>query len=173
MSKSTTKLIDQQVADDLGLQLSPFTMTLKHARGLTKMVQGFVFAFQHQDLVYYDQVERWSETLGMRHKISRFISNPQVEERLAKHQYKCWYVHDGQTLYRIQTAKVDCLKDHFYFITDATGRHQTQTAGIQETLFIRKKPLVAARPFKTTWGEPLVSKSAPRVVRKATMALAT
>jgi hypothetical protein len=173
MPKSTTKQIDQQVAADLGLQLSPFTMTLKHVKGLTKLVHGFVFAFQHDGLVYYDSVDRWTETLGLRHKISRFVSNPQVEERLAKHQYKCWYVHDGQTLYRIQTAKVECLKDHFYFITDATGRHPTQTAGIEETDFIRKKPLMAMRPFVTGWGvrpEPAQAKPAARQTK---MALAT
>lgn len=151
MSKVPTKQVDQELADELGLILSPFVMTLKHIRVLPKVVQGFVFAFQKDGITYYDTVDAWTETLGLRHKTIRFITHPVIELRIRQRQYQRWYVRDSETLYPVQMAKVDALYDTFYFVSDPDPGYRTQQVFTGDTLFIRKKPLMAMRPLHPGW----------------------
>lgn len=147
----TTNTLDHELAEELGLRVSPFVMTLKHLAPLTKVIQAFVFVFQKEGLTYYDKAEVWTETLGRRHKIARFILAPVVEQRLNQRVYRRWYVCDGQMLYPVQTAKVAALYEVFYFVTDPTPGYRTHPVFIGETQFIRKKPLMAMRCLQPGW----------------------
>jgi hypothetical protein len=155
MSKSAVKHLDQAVATELGLQNSPFAMTFKHARQLHRVITGFVFAFEKDGLVHFDEVGIWDSTQGLRHKVTRFISHPRIEQRLSKRQYQRWYVRDENALYPLQTAKVEDLKDNFYFVVDDNPCHRTQIVMNEETQFIRKKPLLAMRKPHIPWGVPM------------------
>ena len=172
MSKIASKELDQHMAQELGLLISPFMLTLKHARQLTKVVKGFVFVYTRDGQTFYDTVDAWTETNGLRKRVVRFITHPCIEERLGKHQYQRWYVRDGITLYPLQTSKVEDLKEHFYFCTDSDPRYRTQVAFVGETQFIRKKPLVAMRRLQPGWGIVLPSER-PCFTSRPKLAVAT
>lgn len=140
MSKQIRRF-DETIATDLGLTLSPITMILKHAVRFPRYLEGWVFAYEHQGLIHYDVVTEWHSVNGMRVKIPRFQSHPVIEERLAKRQYRRWYVWGDGTLFPVQMSKVDDLKDNFYFLTDNDPRYQTTTILTEEAMWIRKKPL--------------------------------
>lgn len=151
MSKQMQRL-DALVADDLGLTPAPITMILKHATRFPDEVDGFVFAYEHNGLIHYDQVPVWHSVNGMRVRIPRFKSHPSIEERLRKRQYKRWYVVGNGRLFTVQIAKVDDLKDQFYFLTDNNPCYRSTTILTEECLFLRKKPLLFHRPEREGWG---------------------
>lgn len=141
MSKQIRKL-DALVAEDLGLSLGHITMVLKHAVQFVKMVEGFVFVYELDGLTHYDTVPVWRMVNGMRVRVPRFQSHPIVEERLAKRQYRRWYVWGDGFLYPVQTSKVEDLKENFYFITDDDPRYRTTTILLEECQWIRRKALM-------------------------------
>ncbi|WDS62403.1 hypothetical protein [Pseudomonas phage D6] len=143
---------DALVAADLRLGHSPITMVLKHATRFPDKVDGFVFAFEQGGLVHYDIVDVWRSVNGMRVRIPRFRSQPVIEERLRRRQYNRWYVIGNGYLFPVQTAKVEDLKDQFYFLTDSDPTYRTTTILTEECKFIRKKPLVQCRVQRPGWG---------------------
>jgi hypothetical protein len=157
MSKQMQRL-DTLVAADLGLVPAPITMILKHATRFPDAVDGFVFVLEQNGLIYYDVVEVWRSVNGMRVRVPRFRSHPVIEERLRQRQYKRWYVMGNGRLFPVQTAKVDDLKEQFYFLTDSDPTYRTTTILTEECQFLRKKPLLFHRPPKPGWGNPILTK---------------
>jgi len=147
---------DTLVAADLRLDHSPITMILKHATRFPDKVDGFVFAFEQSGLIHYDIVDVWRSVNGMRVRIPRFRSHPVIEERLRKRQYNRWYVIGNGYLFPVQTAKVDDLKDQFYFLTDSDPTYRTTTILTEECKFLRKKPLLQCRVVRPSWGNELI-----------------
>jgi hypothetical protein len=152
MTKSIAKQLDQAVANELGLVLSPFTMILRHVVGLRQLVDGFVFALVQGDYIHVDTVDTWNDANGMRAKIKKFISNPLVEERLAKRQYRRWYVRGGGELFPVQTAKTEDLKENFYFLIDDNPSHRTLTVFNEECPKLRKYSLYTQQALPFNWG---------------------
>lgn len=157
MSKQMERL-DTLVAGDLGLAQAPITMILKHATRFPDAVDGFVFALEHNGLIYYDIAEVWRSVNGMRVRVPRFRSHPVIEERLRLRQYKRWYVMGNGRLFPVQTAKVEDLKDQFYFLTDSDPTYRTTAILTEECMFLRKKSLMFHRPPKEGYGNPILIK---------------
>ena len=61
-------------------------------------------------------------------------------------------------LFPVQTAKVDDLKDQFYFITDSDPTYRTKTVLAEECMFLRKKPLLDHRLPRGGWGNAILLK---------------
>jgi hypothetical protein len=152
MTKSIAKLLDEIVADDLGLMPAQIAMILKHAVRYGKKLEGFVFAFIKDDLVHYDTVDVWNTVNGMRVKVEKFQSHPVVEERLAKRQYRRWYVRGDGKLIPVQTAKVEDLKELFQFITDSDPTYHTSIVSTEEYPVLRKKSIYASARAHPEWG---------------------
>jgi hypothetical protein len=157
MSKQMQRL-DTLVAADLGLSPAPITMILKHATRFPDAVDGFVFVLEQNGLIHYDVVEVWRSVNGMRVRVPRFRSHPVIEERLRQRLYKRWYVMGNGRLFPVQTAKVDDLKDQFYFLTDSDPTYRTTTILTEECQFIRKKPLLFHRLPRPSWGDSILLK---------------
>lgn len=150
-----TKKIDQEVSYDTALDISDIPMVLKHVNKLQQIVKGFVFAYIDKDLTYYDTVEVIRECNGHRLKIPKLLVAPVVLERLKNRVYQRWYVHCGKNLHPLQQAKPNDIMNAFIFLVSDDPRYRTQTAYPGETLFIRKKPLVACRPVRVDWGDSM------------------
>lgn len=89
----------------------------------------------------------------MRRKLLKFHIQPCIRERLNKHQYRRWYVRGQDTLFAMQTAKPSAIDEYFYFQDVQSPDYRTQTAYTeQETMFLRKKPLVSCRKQHPGWG---------------------
>lgn len=146
------KQIDNDIGNDLNTTVCDIPMVLKHVNKLSRIVTGFVFAFHKDGLTYYDTVEVIRETNGCRIRIPKLAITKTVHQRIHAHLYQRWYVQCGEQLYPLQMVKPAVLDDSFYFVVSDNPHYRTQTAFTEETLFIRKKALVACRPFKTGWG---------------------
>ena len=157
MSKQSQRL-DTLVATDLGLAHAPITMILKHATRFPDAVDGFVFAFEQNGLIHYDVVDAWRSVNGMRVRVPRFRSHPVIEDRLKQRQYKRWYVMGNGRLFSVQIAKVDDLKDQFYFLTDSDPTYRTTTILTEDCMFLRKKPLMFHRQPLPGWDNSIVQK---------------
>ncbi|MNC08579.1 hypothetical protein D3C87_1104910 [compost metagenome] len=155
MGKSLTKHMDEVLACDLERELFQYTVTIKHTLKLTRVITGFVFAYTKDNEIYYDMVPLVYERNGMRIKLPKFAMPPVVKQRIAKHQYLRWYVYSNTVLYPLQTAKPSALEESFIFTVDDNPYYQTQTAYQEETMFLRKKPLMHCRPLKPGWGVTL------------------
>lgn len=145
MAKSTVKLLDKAVADDLGLVLSPSTTILKRVVEHPTAINGFVFAFEQGDQIHYDRVDVLRSVNGMRVKLPKFISVPLIEKRLATRLYKRWYVWGNGILFPVQTAKVEDLKNYFLFIIGEDPIYQTSIITTYESPQLRKKSLLFHR----------------------------
>lgn len=141
MSKSTVKLLDKAVADDLGLVLSPTTTILKRVVEYPNNIDGFIFAYETADAIHYDKVEVLRFVNGMRVKLPKFISTSLIDCRLVKRQYKRWYVWGNGMLFPVQTAKVEDLKTNFLFLIGNIPNYQTTTIYSYESPRLRKNPL--------------------------------
>ncbi|MCY1442656.1 hypothetical protein D9M71_590330 [compost metagenome] len=115
---------------------------------------------EHKGLIYYDVVDVWRSVNGMRVRNPRFRSHPVIEERLRLRQYKRWYVIGNGMLFPVQTAKVEDLKDQFYFLTDSDPTYRSKTILTEECMFLRKKPLLFHRPPGPGWGNPILRRQA-------------
>ena len=154
MAKSAVQRLDAQIAQDLGLQLTPFVLTIKHGRKLHQVIQGFVFAYTQDDVPMYDEVPVWRSSAGIRHKVTRYISHPRIEQRLIKRQYSRWYIRNEDILFPMQTSKIEDLRDNFYFVVDDNPLNRTQIVMTEDTQFIRKKPLLGMRQARPEWAVP-------------------
>ena len=155
MGKSTVKQIDELMAQELERKLSPFTMTIKHVQKLHRLIRGFVFAYAKDGVTYYDVAELIWECNGKRIRLPKFALHDTIRQRIAKHQYQRWFVYCDDTLYPIQTAKPSVLEESFIFMVNDDVTYRTKTAYIEESLFLRKKALLACRPLKSGWGVTL------------------
>lgn len=150
-----TKKIDREVSYDTALDISDIPMVLKHVNKLQPIVKGFVFAFIDNGLTYYDTVKVIRECNGHRLRIPKLQATSIVLERLRSRGYQRWYVHCGSNLHPLQQTKPTDMLNAFIFLVSDDPHYRTQTAYLGETLFIRKKPLVACRPVRAVWGDPL------------------
>ncbi|ARV76680.1 hypothetical protein PHABIO_49 [Pseudomonas phage Phabio] len=141
MTKSSVKLLDKAIADDLGLVLSPKTYVLKRVIENPTTIDGFVFAFEQGSEIHYDRLEIFRFVNGRRIKLPRFMSTPLIESRLVKRQYKRWYVWGNGMLFPVQNAKAEDLKTNFLFITGDIPNYQTSIIYSYESPHLRKNPL--------------------------------
>ena len=141
MLKSTVKLLDKAVADDLGLALSPTTTILKRVVEHPTAINGFIFAYECNNLIHYDRVDVLRCVNGMRVKLPKLMTTPLIESRLVKHVYRRWYVWGNGLLFPVQTAKVDDLKKLFLFLIGDIPNYQTSTIYSYEYPHLRKNPL--------------------------------
>ncbi len=157
MAKSKRSSIqDEAIASDLNLTLAAFTVTIKHTSRLPALVKALIFSYERDGLVYYDQVGTWEHVNGMRKKKRVFTMSKDTYDGLKHRRYNRWYFTDHQQLYPMQMSKLTDLLDHFFILVDETHRPNSHLAyPLQETPFIRKKPLVQVRRMKVTFGEPI------------------
>src|SRR5690606_33685114 len=113
---------------------------------------GFIFAYIENDCIYYDEVEMISECNGFRLRHPKFLMSLATLERIHKRKYQRWYVKGKNVLYPLQIAKPQTFQDSFYLCIDTDPNRRTKIAFEGETKFIRKKPLVACRKDKPSWG---------------------
>ncbi|AEH03457.1 hypothetical protein AVT69_gp031 [Pseudomonas phage PhiPA3] len=152
MAKTAAKKLDELMAAELNLKLPVQTAMIHHAVSLKGSMEGFIFAYEHDGLVFYDRVDMWDEVNGMRLRIARFKSHPVIEDRLNKRLYRRWYVWGNGLLVPVNICKVDDLKDRFYFLIDDDPSYRTINVMPDETLFIRKKPLQHLARVHPGWG---------------------
>jgi len=157
MPKSAkVKYQDEAIADELGLILSPFTVTLKHTAGFTALVKSLIFSFMKDNEVYYDKATTWTHCNGRRVRKRKFAIAPHALSNLHNKLYNRWYFTDGVNLFPVQHAKMSDVLDFFYFVEDDNPRLYTHIAYTpKETPFIRKKPLMAMRVVKGDFGPPV------------------
>lgn len=152
MAKSVIKKLDELMATELNLKLSEYTAMLHHAVTLVDVLEGFIFMYEKDNMFHYDVVDAWKEVNGMRLRIARFRSNPQIEDRLAKRQYKRWYIYGGGSLIPLNVTKVDDLKANFYFKLDGCPIRCNFTVLQEDSPQIRVKALVFHRKNSPGWG---------------------
>lgn len=152
MTKSLAKAQDQLVADELGLNLSPFTLVLRRVVELDRVVRGFVFMYIKDGLIHLDFADTWNAVNGRRTKIKKFGLSKQINARLYERFYRRWYIRDGDMLYPVQTTKFADFKDTFYFLM---GEHPTQPSLIiqpDNAPVLRSRRLLFHRPPHPGWG---------------------
>lgn len=152
MKLSVTKQLDILVAEDMQLTLSDLPVILKHVVRLDKLITGFVFAYIQNDVVHYDTSDTWYRVNGMRVRTPRFGLHPTVNERLSKHHYRRWYARSNGYLFPLQHAKVDDLKDTFYFLTDNDPTYQTSIILPMEAPLIRNGSIHQPERTHLEWG---------------------
>lgn len=119
MAKSSTvKQLDEWLAIEIGVQLSPFVLTLKHVRQLSHGGLGFLFVYRHQGVYWIDHTWVQRDQLGLRIKPVRLRMDTTVKDRLEQQVHRRWYFYDQEYLYPVQKAKVKRLFDDFWFIVD-------------------------------------------------------
>lgn len=145
MTKSTVKLLDKAIADDLGLALSPKTTILKRVVEHPDKIDGFVYAYECGDTICYDRQDVLRSVNGMRVKLPKFMSTALIEQRLASRKYKRWYVWGNGILFPVQTAKVEDLKQYFLFLIGDIPNYQTSIIYPYEAPHLRKQSLMFHR----------------------------
>lgn len=141
MTKSSVKLLDKAIAEDLGLLLSPKTYVLKRVIENPTTIDGFIFAFEQDNVIYYDLLDILRDVNGRRIKLPKFMSTPLIESRLVKRQYKRWYVWGNGMLFPVQNAKAEDLKANFLFVIGNIPNYQTSTIYSYESPHLRKNSL--------------------------------
>jgi len=148
-------LIDEVLASHLELTMFQYMVTIKHTLPLNRHLRGFIFAYCIDGIVHYDQVPLIDECNGLRIRHPKFAMPSAVRKRIAKHQYHRWFMYSDDILYPLQIAKPSTLEDAYLFKVNDDVRYRTQTAYTEDTMFLRKKPLLAMRPFKPGWSVTL------------------
>ncbi|ARV77203.1 hypothetical protein FDI21_gp032 [Pseudomonas phage Noxifer] len=155
MGKSSANQIDEVIASHLELNLFQFQITIKHTLTLNRILRGLLFAYSKDGVTYYDTVPLITECNGLRIRLPKFAMHPSIRKRIAAHQYQRWYVYDSDTLYPLQMAKPSVLEATYPFKVNDDVLYRTQIAYLEETMFLRKKSLLALRPIKHGWGVTL------------------
>jgi len=117
------------------------TTILKRVVEHPTAIDGFIFAYENSNVIYYDRMNVLRSVNGMRVKLPKFMSTPLIESRLVKRQYKRWYVWGNGILFPVQTAKVEDLKHLFLFLIGDIPNYQTSTIFTCESPRLRKKHL--------------------------------
>lgn len=144
MSKLKARL-DQAVADDLGIELSSESITLKEVALEPELVDTIVLAFIEGDDFCYDTVPVWRYINGMRIKIPKFHSRPIIEVRLAKQFYRRYYAVRQGVLYPIKVSKPGDLKTWLPFIVIDDDLYRTTVVTPDAVMGLRKKSLLFHR----------------------------
>ncbi len=155
MGKSSANQIDEVIASHLELTLFKYQLTIKHTLTLHRILRGFIFAYSKDNIVHYDTAPLITECNGQRIRLPKFAIHPAISKRIASHHYHRWYVYDDDTLYPLQMAKPSVFENTFPFKVNDDVLYRTKTAYTEETMFIRKKPLLAHRPPTPGWGVTL------------------
>jgi hypothetical protein len=155
-SKSLLKQMDVTLAEELGLLLSPFSLTLDHVCKLDSKYGGFHFGFLVDGQIWYDSAELKSIHLGCRVKPSRFLLPDMVAHRLHQRVYKRWYFQDRTYLYPVQPTKVDTLFEKCWFIENDIPHYTTSVIVNIEQFNLRKKPLINVRKQYLTWDDSTI-----------------
>jgi len=153
MAKSNKAELDQAMADELNLELSPFVITLKHAAQLYSLEGGFFFAYQCSGQIQYDEVPIHTGAQGCRVKPERFLLPRMVDQRLNNSIYSRWYFKDGRYLYPMQKTKVSKLKDLFWFVICDDPHYCSSVICDLQPMYLRKKPLMEMRKDNVTWDD--------------------
>jgi hypothetical protein len=161
MAKSKRHEMDRQLAEELGLTLAPFVLTVKHVTKLQGVGKGFFFAFEHKGQLWYDRAPVWNESLGCRIKPERFFLPDLVAKRLREHHYQRWYFHDHSYLYPVQMAKLDKLHQLFWFVPDPDPLYRSEVIFEVDKFQLRRKALRSAQAPQPGWDD-----CAPYVVRR-------
>lgn len=163
MSKLKAQL-DQAVANDLGVELSSESTTLLEVAGNPDCIKALVFAFVLGNDFYYDLLPVWRIVNGMRIKLPKFQSRPVIEDRLSKQQYKRYYALGNGILTPLKVSKVKDLKNHLPFRIGDDPSYQTTLITHDETMGIRKKPLLFHR-WRPSYAPPrAVEETSKRLV---------
>lgn len=152
MKLSVTKQLDLLVAEDLQIVLSDIPVIVKHVVRLDKLITGFVFAYIYNDVVHYDTSDTWDRVNGMRVRNPRFGLHSIVNDRLMKHQYRRWYARSNGYLFPLQHAKIEDLKEAFYFLTDNDPTYQTSIILPVDAPLIRKAHIYEPEMKHPNWG---------------------
>lgn len=155
MGKSSAIQIDEVIASHLELELCQFQLTIKHTLKLHRHLRGLIFAYCKDGTTYFDTAPLIYECNGLRIRLPKFAMHPSIRKRIAAHQYNRWYVYSAETLYPLQMVKPSVLETTYPFKVNDDVLYRTQIAYNEETMFIRKKPLLAVRPYKPGWGVTL------------------
>jgi len=144
MSKLKAKL-DQAVAGNLGIELSPNSITLKELAGQPTLVTSLILAFVQGEDFCYDVVPVWRYVNGMRIKIPKFHSRPIIEARLAKQFYLRYYALFDGKLYPLKVSKPSDLKARLPFKVREDGLYRSTVISPDAVMGLRKKPLLFHR----------------------------
>lgn len=157
MAKKRVNRVSLALSEELGLLLSPFTLTLKHVVKLHSKVGGFVFVFpttlgQYQ----YHSVRVASESGGLPVKPLFFPIPQACVEGLLGNRYCHWFYFDEQYLYPVQRTKPSTLLETFLFKPNGEVPHVDVLLDTPEPeMWLRKKPLLALRPELPSWDDYL------------------
>lgn len=163
MAKFSKKRLDLAMACEHDKALSPFTLTIKHVRCLEKTGKRFLFTYQVNGTIYYDSAEVVSTVMGVRCKPAYFLLPEIVKQRLFDKVYTRWYFEDADYIYPVQSCKIPTLMDAFIWVEGGDRRRGSHVVvDPEETMFLRKKPLVRVRRSNVTWDD--VS-SKPQIVK--------
>ena len=116
MAKSNKQILDQAVADELGLNLSTKTLTLKHVLAMNNTGKAFHFLFRDkEDELWLDGVPIVREVSGRKIHPEYFVISEEANERLYKRLHLTWYFSDVKSLYPVQPGKLNKLDEFFFF----------------------------------------------------------
>lgn len=144
MSKSKARL-DVAVAEDLGIELSSESLTLKEVAEQPDLVDCLILAFIEGEDCYYDKVPVRRYINGMRIKIPKFHSHPIIEGRLTKRRYTRYYVIRAGKLNVVKISKPSDLKAYLLFTVNDDADYQTCVTIPELNMGLRKKPLMFHR----------------------------
>lgn len=144
MSKLKVRM-NEAVADDLGVEVSSKTITVKELADNPDVVEALVFAYSMDDQIYYDLVPIWRDVNGMRIKVPKFQSLPIIEERLDRRLYQRYYALGLGLLIPLKAAKPSELRTRLPFKIGNDPSYHTQITAPDETMALRKKPLLQHR----------------------------
>lgn len=144
MSKSK-QLIDESVAQDLGLVLSTHTRSIRDVAECPKGILCLIFAYQQDDYVCYDLVPVWREINGMRIKLPKFQSHPIIVDRLKKRFYRRHYSTDGTTLTPLKVKTTEEFERRLPFELGNITQFSTTLIEPELVMGLRSKPLLFHR----------------------------
>lgn len=140
------------MAEERGLECSPFVVTLKHVIQLdATKPSGFCFVYVEDDVLFYDHTPSVLSGMDRNHKPARFYLPALVEERLRTSKYTAWYFYDTRYLYPLQRVKPKTLLETFWFISTPGLIEPTEVVFDPGTFNLRKKPLMCNRRTPVRW----------------------
>jgi len=153
MGKKKTHRVGQALSEELGLVLSPFTLTLKHVVQLNAKRGGFLFVTTTQfDHHLYHRVEVVAECNGLPIKPAYFPIPKSVVGRLLQKSYAMWFFYDSDYLYPLQKVKPEALLETFVFReTENTPRENVILDSPEPEMWLRKKARLEMRESVPCW----------------------
>lgn len=144
--------ISQALSEEVGLELSPFTIALKHVHELSPVGRGFCLTYTQEGVIYYDRIPTIRELNSRRVRPTRFEIHPIVQHRIRERHYRYWYFYDHKYLYPMHALKPKVFFDEFLFHPHHNPHYQTEVVCEIETPHRRRKPLQTA--LAGAWWSP-------------------